>query len=263
MRRFLIAGYAVLCYVAFLAVFVYAVGFVGGLGTPTSFDQAPTLPAAPAIAIDVALLLAFAAQHSVMARQWFKRAWTRLVPEAVERSTYVLVSSAAMALLFAAWQGVGPAIWHTEGFARTAVIAIYLGGWALVFVATCLIDHFELFGLRQAFRAFRGRLHTPPAFRTPWLYRWVRHPLYVGWLVVFWAAPTMTVGHLVAAAAVTGYILVAIRLEERDLLRFHGDDYARYRQAVPMLIPRWRRARAANALAVQAGGATAENDVGA
>lgn len=242
MKRVITFAYGVSCYVVFLAVFVYAIGFVGGLGTPTSLDMAPTLPPAEAVAIDAVLLLAFALQHSVMARRGWKRWWTRLVPVAAERSTYVLCSSIAMAALFVGWCGVGPELWRLDGPFAVAVIAVYLGGWALVLVATFQIDHFDLFGLAQSWRALRGQSHTPPVFRTPALYRVVRHPLYVGWLVVFWAAPTMTLGHLLAAVAITGYILIAIRFEERDLLDAHGADYAGYRERVPMLVPRMGRA---------------------
>ena len=241
MKRTTIFVYGVLCYAVFLAVFVYAIGFVGNLGVPTALDAAPTRPTGEALRIDMALLLLFALQHSGMARQGFKRWFTRIVPAAAERSTYVLCSSVAMGLLFAGWQGIGGTVWEARGLARLALLALYCGGWALVLVSTFLIDHFDLFGLAQSWRALRGRAYEPPRFRTPGIYRLVRHPLYVGWLVVFWAAPTMTMAHLLCAGAITGYILVAIRLEERDLLRCHGADYARYRESVPMLLPRPRR----------------------
>jgi methanethiol S-methyltransferase len=212
----------------------------------------PTRPLAEAAVIDAALLLAFALQHSVMARRGWKLWWTRIVPAAAERSTYVLCSSIAMAALFAGWQGLGPDLWRLHGASWVVVTSVYFGGWALVLVATFQIDHFDLFGLAQSWRALRGRQHVPPAFRTPSLYRVVRHPLYVGWLVVFWAAPTMTLGHLFAAVAITGYILIAIRFEERDLLAAHGADYAGYRERVPMLVPRVRRVVRRVALAARA-----------
>ena len=189
------------------------------------------------------LLGLFAIQHSVMARPAFKRWWTRLVPEAVERSTYVLLSSLALVALFAWWQPIGGTIWNATGAARTAVIALYLLGWALLLYTTFLIDHFDLFGLKQVWRRLTGAPYQPPQFYTPSLYRIVRHPLYIGWLTIFWAAPTMTLAHLVFALATTAYILIAIQLEERDLVDAFGERYVTYRRDTPMLIPRLRRRR--------------------
>ncbi|MBK7642961.1 MAG: isoprenylcysteine carboxylmethyltransferase family protein [Planctomycetes bacterium] len=237
MKRTAIFIYGVACYAVFLAVFLYAIGFIGNLGAPTALDASPTRPLVEALLIDTALLLGFALQHSGMARQGFKRWWMRVIPVEAERSTYVLASSAAMVLLFAFWQGFGGTLWEVQGSARLVLHALNFSGWALVLVTTFLIDHFDLFGLTQSWRALRGKPYEAPRFRTPGIYRFVRHPLYVGWLVVFWAAPTMTLAHLVCSAAITGYILVAIRFEERDLLTIHGADYARYRETVPMLIP--------------------------
>jgi protein-S-isoprenylcysteine O-methyltransferase Ste14 len=230
--------YGVLCYAIFLGVFVYAIGFVGGFMTPTSLDGAPTRPLIEALAIDLGLLAAFAIQHSGMARPAFKRWWTRIVPEPVERSTYVLASSLAMVALFVLWQPIGGVIWRTEGVVLSAVIAVYLFGWALLLYSTFLIDHFDLFGLRQVWHRLMGYQPVPPQFYTPTLYKLVRHPLYVGWLVIFWAAPTMTVAHFVFAVMTTAYILIAIQLEERDLVDVFGEQYLNYRRRTPMLVPR-------------------------
>jgi protein-S-isoprenylcysteine O-methyltransferase Ste14 len=235
-------AYGVGSYGLFLGVFIYAVGFIGGFLTPTRLDGAQSRPFLQALAIDLGLLGLFAVQHSVMARPAFKRWWTRFVPEAVERSTYVLFSSLALVALFAFWQPIGGVVWDAPaGPARGAIIALYLFGWALLLYTTFLIDHFDLFGLKQVWRRLRGSSYRPPQFYTPSLYKLVRHPLYVGWLTIFWAAPTMTVAHLVFALATTAYILIAIQLEERDLVDAFGERYVAYRRATPMLIPRLGR----------------------
>jgi len=235
--------YGIASYGVFLGVFVYAVGFIGGFLTPTRLDGTQSRPFWQALAIDLGLLGLFAVQHSVMARPAFKRWWTRFVPEAVERSTYVLLSSLALVALFIWWQPIGPSIWNAPvGVARGSVIALYLFGWALLLYTTFLIDHFDLFGLKQVWRRLKGHSYRPPQFYTPSLYKVVRHPLYLGWLTIFWAAPTMTVAHLVFALATTAYIVIAIQLEEHDLVDAFGERYASYRRSTPMLIPRlWRR----------------------
>ena len=229
--------YGVACYLAFLAAFLYAIGFIGNFLVPKSIDSGMQMSFMNALAINAGLLGLFAVQHSVMARQWFKRAWSRIVPTSVERSTYVLFSSLALLLLFWKWQPMGGVIWEVQnGFGRAALYSLYAAGWAIVLAATFLINHFDLFGLRQVWLHLLGRPYTQLEFRTPGLYRYVRHPLYVGWLLVFWSAPKMTLAHLVFAVATTAYILIAIQFEERDLVRFHAE-YAEYRRRVPMLVP--------------------------
>jgi protein-S-isoprenylcysteine O-methyltransferase Ste14 len=229
--------YGVACYVLFLATFLYAIGFLGNFGVPKSIDSGPQSPFTQTLAINVLLLGLFALQHSVMARPWFKAAWTRFVARSVERSTYVLFSSVAMFLLFWKWQPMGGVIWSVGSApGRLTLEILYVCGWLTVLITTFLINHFDLFGLRQVWLHLLGRTYTEIGFRTPGPYRYVRHPLYVGWLLMFWSAPVMTSAHLVFAIATTTYILVAIQLEERDLVRFHGE-YAEYRRQVPMLVP--------------------------
>lgn len=231
----LIYGFA--CYAAFTATSLYAAGFIGNFLVPKSLDSTPTLPFWTALGINLALLLLFAVQHSVMARPAFKRWWTRLIPPAAERSTYVLFSSLALAVLFLFWQPMGGTLWHVENpFGRAAIYVLFAAGWGLVMASTHLINHYDLFGVRQVLLHYRGEAYTPLPFSTPSLYRYVRHPLYIGWLFVFWSTPTMTVAHLVFALGTTAYILLAIRWEERDLVDFHPE-YAEYRRRVPMLIP--------------------------
>jgi protein-S-isoprenylcysteine O-methyltransferase Ste14 len=238
MKRLFIFLYGLAAYAAFLATCLYAAGFIGDFLVPKSLDSPATVPVWQALLVNLGLLSLFAVQHSVMARPAFKRWWTRYVPEAAERSTYVLLSSVALAILFAFWQPMGGTIWHVEnGVGRVLFHTLFAAGWVLVLTSTYLINHFDLFGLRQAWLHLRGEEYTPLKFATPALYRVVRHPLYVGWITVFWAAPTMTVAHLVFALATTVYILLAVRLEERDLVAHHPE-YADYQRRVPMLIPR-------------------------
>jgi protein-S-isoprenylcysteine O-methyltransferase Ste14 len=229
--------YGVVSYLVFFATFLYAIGFIGNFAVPKSMDSGPVMPFGTALAIDAALLGVFALQHSIMARQWFKQAWTKVVSPAIERSTYVLLSSAALILLFANWQPLGGVVWNIQSSGgRYTMGVLYALGWVTVLVATFLINHFDLFGLRQVWLHLQGKPYTHLKFRTPWLYNYVRHPLYVGWLMVFWSAPVMTVTHLVFAVATTAYILIAIQFEERDLVSLHPE-YVAYRERVPMLVP--------------------------
>jgi protein-S-isoprenylcysteine O-methyltransferase Ste14 len=242
MKRTLILLYGVVSYAFFLATFLYAIGFVGNIVVPKSIDAAPGVPLGQALLIDAALLAVFAFQHSIMARPAFKRWITQFIPKSAERSTFVLAASAALALLFAYWEPLGGMVWQVENDAAVFVLhAVCASGWILVLVSTFLIDHFDLFGLRQVWLQFRGVPYTHPHFVTPAPYRVVRHPLYVGFMLAFWATPVMTVSHLVFAVATTAYILVAIQLEERDLVAAHPE-YADYRRRVPMLIPGTKRA---------------------
>lgn len=235
-------AYGVAVYALFLGVFAYSIGFVEGLVVPRTIDDGAQAAPTTALLVNVALLGVFALQHSVMARPAFKRWWTRWVPQPVERTTYVLFATGALALVMWQWQPMPTVIWElATPWARVAVYAISFAGWGMVLLSTFLIDHFDLFGLRQVARHRAGRAQVSPSFRTPLLYRVVRHPLYLGFIVAFWAAPTMSTGRLLFAVGTTGYILVAIQLEERDLVDHLGDDYARYRQRVPMLLPTGRR----------------------
>lgn len=230
--------YGIFCYLVFFATFLYAIAFLGDFGLARSIDSGIDSSVLKALLIDAGLLTLFALQHSIMARSWFKRAWTKVVPPAAERSTYVLFSSLALILLFWQWRPIGGVVWQVENnVARVAIYGIYAVGWLLLLLATFLLDHFDLFGLRQVYLHFRGREYTGLKFRTPGLYRLVRHPIYFSWLCIFWATPRMTVAHLVFALATTSYILVAIQFEERDLTRMYGDAYRRYKQQVPGLLP--------------------------
>ena len=238
MKRAIVFVYGVVCYAAFLATFLYAVGFLGNIGVQKSIDSGREGSIAMALLVDGGLLALFALQHSIMARPWFKRAWTRVVPEPAERSTYVLFSSVAMFLMFWQWQPIGGVVWNLgDGVLSTVMIGLYAAGLLIVLLSTFLINHFDLFGLRQVFLYLVRREYTHLEFRTPFFYRYVRHPLYVGWLFTFWSTPVMTVAHLFFAVMTTAYILVAIRFEERDLMAIHGEKYRRYRDQVPMLIP--------------------------
>jgi protein-S-isoprenylcysteine O-methyltransferase Ste14 len=236
----LILGYAAAAYLLFLAVLVYAIGFFAGAGVPKGIDQGPRSPWPLAVAIDLLLLLLFAVQHTVMARPWFKRRWTRLVPVPAERATYVLCASLLLALLFWLWRPAGGTVWHLPGPAADAVLALYAAGWVVALGSTFMINHFDLFGLRQAYLQARGAVYHPPPFTERALYRWIRHPLMTGFVIIFWAAPVMTTGHLLFAAAATGYILLGIRFEEHDLRRDLGEPYRAYQRRVPALVPALR-----------------------
>lgn len=244
-KRIMFFAYGSLSYLIFLGTFLYTVCFIGNFGVPRTLDGGGVGSPGVAFIIDAGLLTLFALQHSVMARKWFKDWLTRAVPKPLERSTYVLFSSLALILLFWQWRSLGGAVWSVEGtFGRFVLFALFALGWGLVLVSTFLINHFDLFGLRQVWLYLLGRPYTALQFGTPALYRVVRHPLYVGWLFAFWMTPTMTLAHLLFSAATTAYILLAIRFEERDLAREHGEAYEDYRRAVPMLIPFARRRRA-------------------
>ena len=230
--------YGAAAYGAFFFTILYAIGFVGNLVVPKSIDVGGSGPLVESLAIDAALLGLFAVQHSVMAREGFKRTWTKLVPKPVERSTYVLFASLVLLLLFWQWRPIAQPVWTVSGPAGVAILhVVFWFGWVLLFASTFMISHFELFGLTQVFARLRGKQLPAPRFHTPMLYRHVRHPLYLGFLLAFWATPSMTVGHLVFAVACTGYILIAIQFEERDLIRLFGDEYRRYRAEVGMLLP--------------------------
>ena len=241
-KRILFFLYGSLSYVLFLGTFLYAIGFIGNFGVPRTLDGAASAPLGISLAIDVLLLTVFAVQHSVMARKWFKEWWTRIVPKPLERSTYVLFSSVALIAMFALWQPLGGVVWSIEDpTARLVLRGLFAFGWALVLVSTFLINHFDLFGMRQVWLYLIGRPYTTLKFGTPGPYRLVRHPLYVGWLFAFWMTPVMTFAHLLFSVATTAYILLAIQLEERDLVREHGESYEEYRRSVPMLIPAVRK----------------------
>jgi protein-S-isoprenylcysteine O-methyltransferase Ste14 len=240
-KRLLIFLYGVICYAIFFGTFLYAIGFIGNVFVPKSIDSDPTVPFGTALVTNLALLGVFAIQHSVMARPAFKRMWTHIIPEAAERSTYVLMSSLALIALFVFWQPLGGVLWNVTSPPGQAVLyGLFAFGWLLVLVSTFLINHFDLFGLRQVWLQLRGKPYTALPFKTPTLYKYVRHPLYVGWFFAFWATPTMTVTHLLFAIATTAYILIAIQLEERDLMDAHPE-YRSYRERVPMLVPFTRR----------------------
>jgi protein-S-isoprenylcysteine O-methyltransferase Ste14 len=242
MRKIGALSYGVICYAIFFASFLYLIGFLANFAVPKSIDSGAVGPAGWALLVNAALLVLFGLQHSVMARPAFKRVFTRIVPPAVERSTYVLASSVALILLFWQWRPLPSPIFELEaGVASRALIAVYLLGYAIILYATFLIDHFDLFGLRQVFLRAMGRGYTEKRFATPSLYKRIRHPLYVGWIVTFWATPSFTVGHFLFASIMTAYILVAIPYEERDLAAQLGEPYVRWRERTPAFVPRLRR----------------------
>jgi len=242
-KRISIFAYGLVCYAIFFVTFLYALGFVGDFVVPVTMDGPARMNTGSALLIDLALLGIFAVQHSLMARPFFKRWFTRFIPEPAERSTYVLFSSAALIALFVFWQPLGGVVWSVESALGQALLyGTFFAGWVLVLVSSFLINHFDLFGLRQVWLQLVGRQYTHLRFGTPGPYKLIRHPLYLGWFLAFWATPTMTATHLLFAFMTTAYILIAIQFEEHDLVDALGDDYRRYRERVPMIIPFSRKA---------------------
>ena len=241
MGKFIALLYGLAAYLIFFVTFLYAIGFVEGLVVPKTIDSGPAVSFAEALIVNLLLLSVFAIQHSVMARKQFKAWWTQFVPASVERSTYVLFSSLALILLFWQWRAMPGVVWQISNpVAANMVLGLSFAGWLIVLASTFMINHFELFGLHQVINNLSGRSTAETRFKTPMLYNFVRHPIYLGFIIAFWAAPTMTVGHLLFAAVTTAYIFVGIFLEEHDLVEMFGDDYRRYKQNVSMLVP-WRK----------------------
>ena len=235
--------YGVVCYGIFFLTFLYLIGFLGNLLVPRSIDVGPAASMSIAFLVNFVLIALFGIQHTVMARPGFKEKWTKIVPKSIERSTYVLISSALLILLYWQWRPMGGVIWEAEAvWAQNILWAVFFGGFLLVLLSTFVIDHFDLFGLRQVWFNLRQKAYTSSGFKVTFFYKFVRHPLYVGWIMSFWGTPRMTTGHLLFALGMTAYILIAIRYEERDLVKFLGDDYSRYRDKVPMLIPKFGKA---------------------
>lgn len=236
-------AFAIIAYAIFFATFLYLIAFVGDLElAPRTVDVGPDSPLAAAIAVDVALIALFGLQHSVMARQGFKRWWTRVVPWAVERSVYVLMASLALIILMTLWRPIDTIVWNVgDPLVSDLIWVVFWLGWGMVLLSTFLLNHFELFGLQQAWFHVRGRPWEKPVFRQPLFYRWIRHPLYLGFFMAFWAAPEMTAGHLLLAGGMSVFMLIAIQYEEKDLVALFGRDYEDYRQRAGMLLPRFRR----------------------
>lgn len=238
MSRFAAFLYGIICYVIFFVTFLYAIAFIGGFLVPKTISSGTQGSVLLALIIDACLMGLFAVQHSVMARQWFKRAWTKIIPKPIERSTYVLFSSLVLILLFWQWRPLKVVIWNVQAGPGYFILwGLFVIGWFIVLFDTFLINHFHLFGLQQVYLNFKNRELVSPKFVKPMFYKIVRHPLMLGFIIAFWAAPYMTAGHLLFSIATTGYILIAIQLEERDLVRLHGNDYIRYQQEVSQIIP--------------------------
>jgi len=235
--RVLVFLYGLVSYVLFLGVFLYAIGFVGGFAVPKAIDDGEVVSLTTAILIDAGLLAVFALQHTIMARPGFKQAWTRIIPSAAERSTYVMITNLLFIVLFWQWRPMPELVWSLEGAPATALWALFWLGWVVVLVSTFMIDHFDLFGLRQVTLFLRGEEYSAPRYVERLLYRFVRHPIMLGFIVAFWAAPQASQGRLFFAFMTTAYVLVALRFEERDLLRAHGEDYRAYQRRVSMLFP--------------------------
>lgn len=238
MKRWTILLYGIFSYLMFFGVFIYMVLFAGNILIPKSLDSEPISGFAFALTVNLLLIFAFAVQHSTMARPWFKRWLTKFIPESAERSTYVLASNIAVIMIMAFWQPMGATIWQVEStLLKSAVMSVYFLGWAVLFLSTCMICHFDLFGLRQVWTQFTGQQYSNYEFRVPFAYKYVRHPIYVGWLMIIWATPVMSIAHLVFSMGMTVYILAAIPWEENDLIATFGKKYTDYQKSVPMLVP--------------------------
>lgn len=247
MKKLLVVGYGVVAYVAFFVTILYAIGFVGNILVPKSIDSGPESPLGKAVLIDVLLMLLFGVQHSIMARREFKVHWTKIVPKAIERSTFVLISSLLLALLFWQWRPIQATVWEFDNrVLHLGLDVLCFFGWGLVFYSSFLVDHFDLFGLRQVYLHWKGVPYTHPQLKTVSLYKYIRHPLMLGFLIAVWATPEMSAGHLLFSILLSGYIFVGTALEERDLKYFLGADYERYRVETPMLLPLRRRRKRAD-----------------